>query len=240
VQVGHQKQPLFLLDQPARVRAQLLSIGRESGHLQAMHERWKDGLRRDAETVRRGEAEISDIDRRLGVLDRLDGIGDDLRDAADWLARLRTDAAESDRLDRRLADLRAREAGLAALQREAAALAALPDAAPDLEPGTALEALAGRLRRLDRASPPVPELREPPDLADAAAPAAVLATLGALAGAVAAGQEELAGLGAELRAVAAKVEGLLARTGHVCPLCSQPVPGASHLLEDHVPAGGHG
>ena len=61
VQVRHQLKSVFMLDDPASKRAELLSLGRESGFLLTMNEIYREDLRADAELVKRGEAELTTI-----------------------------------------------------------------------------------------------------------------------------------------------------------------------------------
>ena len=72
VQIGAQKAPIFLLDQPPSKRAQILSVGRESGLLAAMIGEHGERSRRDRDLERSGEAQLTQIRARLRVLDALD------------------------------------------------------------------------------------------------------------------------------------------------------------------------
>jgi hypothetical protein len=68
IQLRSQKQPVFLLNEPPARRAQLLSVGRESGLLQALIERHRLQHRRDKEQVKRDELELNLVNRTLTVL----------------------------------------------------------------------------------------------------------------------------------------------------------------------------
>lgn len=74
IQLRSQKQPVFLLDETPARRAQLLSVGRESGLLQALIERHRLQNRRDKEQVKRDEAELNIVTRSLTVLAPLGGM----------------------------------------------------------------------------------------------------------------------------------------------------------------------
>lgn len=74
IQLRHQKQPVFLLNETPARRAQLLSVGRESGLLQALIERHRTQLRRDKEQVKRDEIELAQVNRTLTVLEPLTGM----------------------------------------------------------------------------------------------------------------------------------------------------------------------
>ncbi|HDR9103468.1 TPA: AAA family ATPase [Burkholderia vietnamiensis] len=71
IQLRSQKQPVFLLNEPAARRAQLLSVGRESGLLQALIERHRLQNRRDKEQLKRDELELNLVTRTLTVLSPL-------------------------------------------------------------------------------------------------------------------------------------------------------------------------
>lgn len=68
IQLRSQKQPVFLLDETPARRAQLLSVGRESGLLQALIERQRLQNRRDKDQVRRDEVELNQVSRTLTAL----------------------------------------------------------------------------------------------------------------------------------------------------------------------------
>lgn len=68
IQLRSQKQPVFLLDETPARRAQLLSVGRESGLLQALIERHRLQNRRDKDQVKRDEIELNQVNRTLAVL----------------------------------------------------------------------------------------------------------------------------------------------------------------------------
>lgn len=68
IQLRSQKQPVFLLDETPARRAQLLSVGRESGLLQALIERHRLALRRDRDQVKRDELDLNLVNRTLTVL----------------------------------------------------------------------------------------------------------------------------------------------------------------------------
>lgn len=68
VQLRHQKEPVFLLNEPASRRARLLSIGKESGTLQSVIEKHRLSMRRDKELIKREEVELNEVNRTLTVL----------------------------------------------------------------------------------------------------------------------------------------------------------------------------
>lgn len=66
--------PVFMLDQAPSKRASLLSIGRESGHLFAMNELYKEDVQSDNVTVRTGEKEIGAIRSLKALMEPLEQI----------------------------------------------------------------------------------------------------------------------------------------------------------------------
>lgn len=243
VQLGHQKRPIFLLDQPPSQRARILSVGRESGHLTAMLEGYRDLVRRDTDEVRRGEAELAALRDRLdafAALDAAEAALDAARSAEAGLAPLLAEEAElAARLDR----LRELAAGLEKASAGQRMLAGLPAEPPLLATTAPLAGTIARIRGLEaegrRISAAVAALdgldglAEPPVRTgedDVAALAAAAARLRRLAGEASARQEEVLRIGNELDEAEAGMERLLERAGHVCPLCGQAVGGAPGLI----------
>lgn len=146
VQLRSQKEPIFLLNETASRRAQLLSVGRESGLLQAAIERHRLKHRRDKEQVKRDEVELNLVNRTLtllGPLGTMAALGD-LMDASLEDARAIGATLQSTRaLVARLAPLESRVKLLAAVGEQ---LAAIPEA-PTYVPTKPLMDLVSRLER---------------------------------------------------------------------------------------------
>lgn len=98
IQLRSQKEPIFLLNETAARRAQLLSVGKESGLLQALIEKHRLDLRRDKESVKRDELELNTVNRTLTALgplaglsslaDIVNGLLDDLQSSATQISDL--------------------------------------------------------------------------------------------------------------------------------------------------------
>lgn len=71
IQIGNQKNPVFLLDDTASRRAQILSVGKESGYLRALMKKYEGFKDADREVIKQGETELAAISYRMGVLDGL-------------------------------------------------------------------------------------------------------------------------------------------------------------------------
>jgi len=142
IHLTFQKEPDFLIDQPASKRAAVLSIGQESGYIHDMLAVQKENNTRDAALVRQGEAELASV---LASLEAMAGLDDlsarlDEAEALNEQARQWTTYLEGLRdVQRTLLDLRAQA------DRAKARLAAFADLPSD-------EALAALRKDLDTAA----------------------------------------------------------------------------------------
>lgn len=68
LQVGNQKSPVFLLNDPAPKRAQILSVGRESGHLKTFMKQYEELRSKDRETIKAGELVLARLKAKLRYL----------------------------------------------------------------------------------------------------------------------------------------------------------------------------
>lgn len=96
VHLSHQKRPVFVLDQPANVRAAVLSVGRESGLIRLMIAKQKESATRDDRTVREGEKELAQVRAQLAALEGLDALAAEIDGLRAQGAGI---AAETSRLD---------------------------------------------------------------------------------------------------------------------------------------------
>lgn len=168
IQVGSQKNPVFLLDQPASRRAQLLSVGRESGHLSRIMELWGDIKRADRDVVRDGELRITRLAHRLAQLSSVTAIGELTDTLFGQFSQVDATVSKSAQLSRLIAVQQ--EAGLAVarLSQETAVLQGVPGSLPDLADTAKLGLLTVRIQRgepfrklaLPEIDAPVPELRD--------------------------------------------------------------------------------
>lgn len=147
VQVGNQKSPVFLLNDSASRRAQILSVGRESSHLKSFMKKYEEAKSTDREVVNQGELELARIRARLGYLEksnplylRLEGL---VNESETLLAEL-----ESRENARKLLD-RVEQLGdsVSQLKAQWAVVNYLPDM-PILEDEKFLSASLNRLERL--------------------------------------------------------------------------------------------
>lgn len=74
IQLRHQKEPVFLLNESPARQAKLLSVGRESGLLQEVIARQKKQLADDRADCKREEVELNGVNRTLTVLEPLAGM----------------------------------------------------------------------------------------------------------------------------------------------------------------------
>lgn len=75
VQIGQQQDPVFLLNQPASVRAKALSIGLESGHIQNMMAQDKQEVTEARQTVKSGEKTLEYLRQANHILSTLKETG---------------------------------------------------------------------------------------------------------------------------------------------------------------------
>ena len=166
LQLVSQKKPVFLLDQPGSARAQILSMGRESGHVLALMKRYDELKRSDRETVKTREPEVQKL---LGQLNVLDGIDEPRSTLAEQEWPLKTVEAQA----RELAELEQRAKAIAVAEQQAAAFAAQSQALSNLPAAPVLLDTAGIARavrtmeqaqaRIEVLSQPLPQVA-PPEL----------------------------------------------------------------------------
>lgn len=70
IQLGHQKKPVFLLDEPASKKAKALSIGDESNYVQKMINNSKEDLTLSRSIVKKGEEEMEKCYRLLRIYEK--------------------------------------------------------------------------------------------------------------------------------------------------------------------------
>jgi predicted ATPase len=100
VQFWGQIKTVFMLDEPPSKRASLLSVGRESGHLYAMNEIYKEDIKRDTDTIREGEKEISVARMMLASIATLPKIIEDVEDLRISSKTISLDGAEIEKLQK--------------------------------------------------------------------------------------------------------------------------------------------
>ena len=169
IQVGSQKSPVFLLDRPASLRAQILSVGRESGRLSALIERYGELKRTDRAQVRDGEVELARLGERLAACAVLPEVGDALARLAEDLKNIQAVHAQQGRLVALMDRIEALETHSRAAEACADALGDLP-APVELKETRELADLVSSIERLElrvSAAPPA-VLPEVPQLHDTA------------------------------------------------------------------------
>ncbi|AOG02867.1 AAA family ATPase [Bosea sp. RAC05] len=94
VHLSTQKQPVFLLDEPPSRRANVLSVGRESGYARSMLAIHKERCTRDQSVVREGEKELGLLIDQSKKLDQCPDIAEKLQAARVTLADLAQTGAD--------------------------------------------------------------------------------------------------------------------------------------------------
>jgi hypothetical protein len=169
VQLRSQKEPIFLLNETASRRAQLLSVGRESGLLQAVIERHRLQHKRDKELVKREEVELNLVNRTLTLLSPLGMMAGlvDIMDAS--LETAREAGSSMEAVQSLVAQLSPLESRVKLL----AAVGPLLSAVPVAPAPSSTEPLADLVTRLTRTNlltqlpdmPEAPQVPVPTDLA---------------------------------------------------------------------------
>jgi hypothetical protein len=167
IQVGNQKLPVFLLNDSAPRRAQILSVGRESSYLPSLMRKYEQMKAADRELVKQGETELSRIKMRLTYLHRAPKFADAqgvLLARAEQLIR----ALEMrEQLELVLGRLEQRGATVARLSLTLQVLVGVPEF-PEIADCSALERTFVRLEKASRLRgvAPLPEIPSVPALHD--------------------------------------------------------------------------
>lgn len=82
IQLRKQKEPVFLLNDTASKRAQILSVGKESGYLVKMMQAYKRQNQEDLDTVRVGELAVMRMSYKQRVLQPVADLNDDMLEAS--------------------------------------------------------------------------------------------------------------------------------------------------------------
>lgn len=166
IQVGNQKNPVFLLNESAGKRAQILSVGREASHLKVMMKRYEELRDTDGKTVKAGEARIARLDYRLERMKPLDGVNDNISTLFVEGEELMSSMERREELGRLLERYERICSERRRLLIEEKAFEGLPEKAPALQDLSALTRLIGAIGTgLERAkAPAVPALPVTPVL----------------------------------------------------------------------------
>lgn len=92
IQLGHQKRPVFLLNEPDTRRASILSVGKEASWITAMRKQYKDDVKQDKTTIKQGEHRIQQLLPKLKLADRAELVEDSMEDLADKAATVQRSA----------------------------------------------------------------------------------------------------------------------------------------------------
>ncbi|MCC5610600.1 hypothetical protein LC612_28575 [Nostoc sp. CHAB 5834] len=147
VQIGKQKQPVFLLNESGSKRAKILSVGRESGHLRALMKKYDEQKSGDRETVKKGESEITLLKVRLGYLEKLPPISQKLDEILISSEEVLKNKEECEILEKLLKLLEGKSAAVNSLELLSSAYSKVPEEAPKLFDVESLEKLLDRLER---------------------------------------------------------------------------------------------
>jgi hypothetical protein len=148
IQLRSQKSPIFLLDEPPSTRAKLLSVGRESGHFVSVNEAYRKLKTADSRTRSEGEAELTRINAKLPILDRLVPLQALLAIHSKLNQEIENADSTSRSLARAINNISTARQTMDLCKKKIAVLSDLPKAPPTIEDNTRLVEMLTRLTRL--------------------------------------------------------------------------------------------
>jgi len=83
IQLGHQKRPVFLLNEPDTKRASILSVGKEASWMTAMRKQYKGDVKIDKDIIKQGERRIQQLSPKIKLADRAELAEDRMEELAD-------------------------------------------------------------------------------------------------------------------------------------------------------------
>jgi energy-coupling factor transporter ATP-binding protein EcfA2 len=169
IQLGNQKSPVFLLNETASKRAQILSVGREAGYLKTLMKRYDELKSSDRETVKHGEAKVAKLAYRLKQLEVIERADEKMAELVIDGEDLFIALERREQLEQVMGRVERALQAVGALEQENAALQGLPEQAPQLVDTAALERVIGVIdvasqRLLAPAPPAVPGVPQLSDL----------------------------------------------------------------------------
>jgi hypothetical protein len=147
IQLGSQKAPVFLLGDTASRRAQILSVGRESGHLRTLLKRYDELRVQDRETIRQGEAALTRLAWRERALAKVEPAAQAVQEISQRAESLLDQLEQTARLGGLVERMTQLSRACERARAEERALRALPEV-PALQETAKLEALAKRMAQL--------------------------------------------------------------------------------------------
>lgn len=167
IQVGNQKTPVFLLNDSAPRRAQILSVGRESGYLPTLMRAYEAQRTSDREAIKAGEAALTRLKLREAYLADLPRIENKLATATALAESVLAELSRREKLIAAIASMSAKERRVAALGQIATLQVQLPPV-PALVNTDRLGAAIVKMARYERltaipavpVAPPIPALTD--------------------------------------------------------------------------------
>lgn len=162
IHIADQKQPIFLLDQPATKQTAILAVGQEAQAIVAMLDRYKEAKREAQQTVREGEA----------VLERMRRLQMALGDSQSWREDAQALATQAGAIEAGVRDQEALRVLVEPLRRLHPLLDSqlpAPAALPELQDDVAVRRLSDAIAKLkDVRALQAPPATSLPELHDAA------------------------------------------------------------------------
>lgn len=150
IQIGNQKQPIFLLNEPAPRRAQILSAGRESSHYLTLIKKYEETKASDRDTVKTSELELGRLNLRLAFMKKVPHLQGELESMLSTSDEVIGKWSLEEKQEEVLKKLEALTDSLKKVEKESSVLRGLPGALPELHDVTAHESVLQRLERHSR------------------------------------------------------------------------------------------
>lgn len=159
VQLGYQKNPVFLLDEAPSKRASILSVGKESSHLTSLIESFGQQKRRDREIIKSGEIELARNTMRLYAKPAVVKASSSIESLSQRLPVFVEQARTFESLRKVVSNLSQLERQCAQLQASKRALMSLPDQTLELTDTAALQTSISRIEQGQKSIKAKAELR---------------------------------------------------------------------------------
>lgn len=147
IQVGAQKSPVFLLNDSAPKRAQILSVGKESGHLKSLMRKYDESRSSDRDVVKYGELELAKLNQQALYLEKAPALAMQVDVLQKTAESLLDELAAREKLSALTARVQQRTLAAEQLTAQLSALEDLPRV-PELQPLDALERQTQRIGSL--------------------------------------------------------------------------------------------
>lgn len=168
IQVGNQKTPVFLLNDSAPRRAQILSVGRESGYLPTLMRAYEGQRTADRETIKSGESALTRLKLRAAYFADLPRIDQKLAKASAMAEDVLRVLSQAEKMAAAIRAIATKTARVEALSEVEAIRVKLPASPPALVNTEKLGSVLTKMARYERltSAPALPLAPKVPVLQD--------------------------------------------------------------------------